>query len=267
MNGTSFLKNKLLEATIRNALFKEKEKRDILFDTVNSVLGTCDCYFSSKKLLNILNKEFTLKNGLCFAINYSNDKVMFRAVLNRKYLQNDDLFELLVSEYPSESIEDRNYFDEYVICSHQNDNEEITKAISSFFETRFNDIESTIISHILKIVKVNELKEMHEGEPISVELNKYERNREARLLCIKHYGAKCAICGFDFGKVYGDEFKGMIEVHHKKPLYEIKKDYIVDPINDLIPVCPNCHSAIHSKENGFYTIEEMKEKFSEKNKK
>ena len=27
---------------------------------------------------------------------------------------------------------------------------------------------------------------------------------------------------------------------------------------DLIPVCPNCHTALHSKKGGVYTIEELK---------
>ena len=38
---------------------------------------------------------------------------------------------------------------------------------------------------------------------------------------------------------------------------EIKSLYI-DPIKDLIPVCPNCHSMIHSKRPAF-TIDEINE--------
>jgi 5-methylcytosine-specific restriction protein A len=50
-----------------------------------------------------------------------------------------------------------------------------------------------------------------------------------------------------FEKTYGPEFKDIIEVHHIVPLNQIGEAYVVDPINDLIPVCPNCHTAIHSK--------------------
>ena len=39
---------------------------------------------------------------------------------------------------------------------------------------------------------------------------------------------------------------------------DIGKEYEVDPIKDLIPVCPNCHAMIHSKRPAF-TIEEIKE--------
>ena len=53
-----------------------------------------------------------------------------------------------------------------------------------------------------------------------------------------------------FEKTYGLEFKDIIEVHHVVPLHQIGESYVVDPINDLIPVCPNCHAAIHSKSGG-----------------
>ena len=98
-----------------------------------------------------------------------------------------------------------------------------------------------------------------EGAMRDILTNKYERNRKARARCIAHYGTACQICGIDFGAKYGETFAGKIEVHHRKPLYEIKEDYVVDPIKDLVPVCPNCHMVIHSKKDGVYTVEEVKE--------
>ena len=76
-------------------------------------------------------------------------------------------------------------------------------------------------------------------------VNAYERNPTARSLCIAHYGAKCVICGFDFGAIYGPLAEGCIQVHHVKPLSEVGHKYTVDPIADLRPVCPNCHAVIH----------------------
>ena len=64
--------------------------------------------------------------------------------------------------------------------------------------------------------------------------------------------------GMDFGKVYGPAFADKIEVHHLVPISEIGKEYVVDPVKDLVPVCPNCHMALHSKKGGVYTIEELK---------
>ena len=62
----------------------------------------------------------------------------------------------------------------------------------------------------------------------------------ARRKCLEHYGFTCAVCDFDFAGVYGAIAKKFIHVHHKIPLSEIGKEYVVDPIKDLIPVCPNC---------------------------
>lgn len=84
-----------------------------------------------------------------------------------------------------------------------------------------------------------------EGKVVQVFVNRYERNQKARQQCIKHHGDKCYVCDFDFGAVYGDIAKGFIHVHHKTQLAEINEEYNVDPINDLIPVCANCHSVIH----------------------
>lgn len=89
-----------------------------------------------------------------------------------------------------------------------------------------------------------------EGAKVTVEVNKYERSSVAREKCIAHHGCTCHVCGMNFENVYGEVGKGFIHVHHIKPLHEIKEDYIVDPINDLIPVCPNCHAMLHRKIDG-----------------
>jgi len=84
-----------------------------------------------------------------------------------------------------------------------------------------------------------------EGAKKQVIINAYERNQEARNKCIDFYGYNCSICEFNFEKVYGDLGKSFIHVHHIKPLSEISQEYEVDPIKDLIPVCPNCHAMLH----------------------
>ena len=90
----------------------------------------------------------------------------------------------------------------------------------------------------------------YEGAVTQVQVNRYERNPEARAKCIAHYGAFCHVCGMDFEKTYGKIGKGFIHVHHIKPISEIGEKYKVDPIKDLIPVCPNCHAMLHQKGNG-----------------
>ena len=97
----------------------------------------------------------------------------------------------------------------------------------------------------------------YEGAIRQIYVNRYERNRKARNECIRHYGAKCIICGFDFEKTYGEIGRNVIHVHHLLPLSEIGETYNVDPIKDLRPVCPNCHVIIH-KSNLLYSIDEVK---------
>jgi predicted HNH restriction endonuclease len=84
-----------------------------------------------------------------------------------------------------------------------------------------------------------------EGSVQRVLVNRYERDRQAREACIRHHGASCAVCAFDFGTVYGADYAGFIHVHHLRPLSDGGGEYVVDPITDLVPVCPNCHAIIH----------------------
>jgi 5-methylcytosine-specific restriction protein A len=98
-----------------------------------------------------------------------------------------------------------------------------------------------------------------EGKTKTVLVNSYERNQVARQKCIEYYGAFCQVCNFDFEKTYGDIGKDFIHVHHVVDIATIGNEYSVDPIKDLIPVCPNCHSMLHKKKPA-YLINELIEK-------
>jgi 5-methylcytosine-specific restriction protein A len=100
-------------------------------------------------------------------------------------------------------------------------------------------------------------EQFYEGAKTQIYVNSYERNRDARDKCVSHYGAKCIICGFDFEKTYGEIGRNVIHVHHLIPLHEIGAKYEVNPIEDLRPVCPNCHVIIH-KSNHPYSIDKVK---------
>ena len=86
-----------------------------------------------------------------------------------------------------------------------------------------------------------------EGTRTRVLVNRYERDRRARDTCIRHHGAVCKVCDFNFEAVYGELGKGFIHVHHTVPISEIGEGYTVDPIADLVPVCPNCHAMLHRR--------------------
>jgi hypothetical protein len=102
------------------------------------------------------------------------------------------------------------------------------------------------------------VKRLPEGAVFQKLVNAYERNPLARQKCIDKYGTNCYICGFSFGATYGKVVDGFIHVHHLLQLSRVGKDYEVDPISDLRPVCPNCHAVIHHRHKQPYGIEEIR---------
>ncbi|MEK7718856.1 MAG: HNH endonuclease [Bacteroidota bacterium] len=106
--------------------------------------------------------------------------------------------------------------------------------------------------------EVDENIDYAEGKTKKVLVNNFERNPIARKKCIDHYGVVCCACSFDFESIYGEIGKNFIHIHHKIDISTIGNEYSVDPIKDLIPVCPNCHSMLHKKKPA-YTIEELKQ--------
>jgi len=104
--------------------------------------------------------------------------------------------------------------------------------------------------------EVPEGTQFPEGAVRRVEVNAYERNTAARRLCLAHYGNSCVACGINLKAAYGLE-EDFIHVHHIRMLAKISKEYRVDPVKDLRPVCPNCHSIIHLNKPAF-SIDEVK---------
>jgi 5-methylcytosine-specific restriction protein A len=96
-----------------------------------------------------------------------------------------------------------------------------------------------------------------EGAVKEVKVNRYERSKTARDKCVDHYGYKCAVCSMNFEEKYGELGRDFIHVHHIIPISEIGKLYELDPIRDLRPVCPNCHSMIHRRVPPL-SVEELK---------
>lgn len=123
---------------------------------------------------------------------------------------------------------------------------------------------SAIIMSLIDVEPIDE--DIHtEGGVNRIEVNKYERNQINRELCLAANGYKCRICDFDFEKFYGKIGHGFIHVHHIEKISEHKQEYYIDPVNELIPVCPNCHAMLHTSdpplkpEELISIIESMKE--------
>ena len=97
-----------------------------------------------------------------------------------------------------------------------------------------------------------------EGNKTRVEENRYERNILNRNLCLQEKGYSCLVCGMNFEQTYGPEGHHFIHVHHLIPVSQLGGACVIDPVKDLVPVCPNCHAMLHRR-NPPYTPEELKE--------
>ena len=118
----------------------------------------------------------------------------------------------------------------------------------------------------------DEVETVLEGKSEYVLTKKYKRSSNLRRKAIEHYkdtrgSLNCDICSFDFEKTYGKPVKNFIEMHHLKPVYMYKDEdeekVITEAIENLLPVCANCHRVIHSKRPP-YKIDEVRE-FSRRN--
>ena len=100
------------------------------------------------------------------------------------------------------------------------------------------------------------IEKITEGHAARVYVNRYERSSQARALCLAKYGLKCAACNILLRDFYGPVAEDLIHVHHLRQLSDIPGEYTIDPVQDLRPVCPNCHAVIHSRKSP-YSIEEV----------
>ncbi len=105
--------------------------------------------------------------------------------------------------------------------------------------------------------------ELFEGALRRITSNRFERNRPARAKCIAHYGAACQVCRFSFATTFGQLGDGFIHVHHVSPVSMASAEYVVDPVRDLRPVCPNCHAMLHVKDPPL-PIEELRSVISKR---
>lgn len=97
----------------------------------------------------------------------------------------------------------------------------------------------------------------YEGAVLQSVVKRRERNPRNRLLCIRIHGERCVACGLEPRRVYGDAGT-FIEVHHLEPVASLAKPRPYDPRTDLVPLCPNCHRALHTRRPIPLSIEELK---------
>ena len=95
-----------------------------------------------------------------------------------------------------------------------------------------------------------------EGARRKVLATRLERSASARAACINAKGVRCLCCRVDFSERYGDLGRGFIHVHHQEMLAGSGRRE-TNPVEDLFPVCPNCHAMLH-RSNPPMKIDELR---------
>jgi 5-methylcytosine-specific restriction protein A len=103
----------------------------------------------------------------------------------------------------------------------------------------------------------------YEGEEGGILFGLHRRyERDPRLIAEKKRSAKatgelaCEVCGFHFGKRYGELGIDFIEVHHTKPVNQMQPG-AKTKLSDLALLCSNCHRMAHRRKAPL-TIEELR---------
>lgn len=146
----------------------------------------------------------------------------------------------------------------------------INKALHAGLKIRLIEASGAETSVLIPATEVAD--NVKEGLLKEYNSTRYERSHLARRLCLDHYGnhVVCQVCGFDFEKVYGKRecADPYIEIHHIDPLSETSAEvgeHKVDYVNDLIPVCANCHRMLHHLKKETLHPSELKMIIEERN--
>ena len=145
---------------------------------------------------------------------------------------------------------------------HLQENQEILKYLL------INDFSYIDLTENLRKIEKNQDKKkievfdenviIQEGRKKIVETAVYERSSTLRNYAIKHFCIEdkifCQCCNFNFQDFYGEQIgKGFIEIHHTKPIFKYEdedlENTLFQAINNLTPVCSNCHRMIHRNWN------------------
>ena len=149
-------------------------------------------------------------------------------------------------DYDGKGLERGGKDDEVIWNRYASHREELTKvasAIRSF-------VESDLPMPVIEIVEGEE-EDGEEGRILTRTHRYRERDpslvkrKKDRVLAAQGVIA-CEVCGFNFGKAYGERGDGFIECHHTKPVSELEPGGRTN-LADLALVCSNCHRMIHRR--------------------
>lgn len=100
-----------------------------------------------------------------------------------------------------------------------------------------------------------------EGRRMAAERLFFARNPRLAAAAKAYHGTACMVCGFEFGRAYGELGTGYIEAHHLDPLSERDAAEwtatVTTNVDQVAVVCANCHRMIHRKRPAL-TLEQVK---------
>jgi hypothetical protein len=185
-------------------------------------------------------------------------------MLNNRH---DDKFSQKVRNLKSHSTFERSEYAEYgdgmffllpAGKEHLSKNQDILKYLLMNDFSYIDLVENLRIIDSNKRTKIIEVFDenliIQEGIKIITEKEVYARSSQLREYALsyysKHGGLSCSCCGFNFLAFYGKETgEDFIEMHHIKPVFQYHGDDLMQTIkiaiNNIIPVCSNCHRMIH----------------------
>ena len=186
-----------------------------------------------------------------------NDDKFSQKVRNLK--AHDTLVTPKYATYESNSYKITQQGKEYL----QNNREALCYILSNNFEykdviTALSNITQKTSDKKLKVEQFEEDGIINEGVQEFSKSKTYERSNKLRKYAIEHFGDNgvicCNACNFIFEKFYGKELgEGFIEIHHIKPVFQYEGDdtnkSISQALQNLVPLCSNCHRMIHRKRN------------------
>lgn len=112
---------------------------------------------------------------------------------------------------------------------------------------------------------VSSFREETDGEHkhILKEMDVIRRNPKLRQKCIDKYGYQCQCCGMDFAETYGKELgANFIEVHHLKMISTYEANGVPENfLDNLVPLCSNCHSMIHHIKDSEHPLRDLREAY------
>jgi len=113
---------------------------------------------------------------------------------------------------------------------------------------------------------------IEEGQCDNVSTRVARRSALLRKFAIRHIGdptgsIACKACGFRSEEVYGPDSKGLIEIHHLRPLFLTggvsRRSSFQDALNQVAPLCPTCHRIVHSKRGTVMSIRELQNRIAQ----